>query len=1609
MPLIAKDTFAPMLGGTKYSEDAKNYLFDRRISRMKTNARVDSNEATNLVGRLSPTDTQNKTQSEIRQLAKDRYLSRSYSPSNQEEAIRFANDEVSKNAGSKGLEYAQRSYLGNPKTPSNPQTDLSTLVKEKAISDFHARENGVRGSLGKILYGNSEERHGVLKKLPVDLSTDTATGRVVNALGHGVNVGATALPAVNVGLGSAAQYNTLQKLRRNREFSGGVGKVAEGATTLSGLIRAGIFGPAATLMAAPALSAMVKGGGNLVGSGIRGAADLTGGALGGVQSLFGKGIKSLGTSPFGGSAGEGNSPIVKEVFNKIGSVPEMTGSVTKHGISALGQAGSMVPELAGQGLGHAITGVGKLGYRQAKDSAFGLTSMIGGGVLKGASGIANMVGGKGVDLGGSLAGAAKGVGFGASMAGMTPALVGGLALALPGIIGGITGKIAEKKQRIARGFKQPTDKLIKQFSRSLGIDSVLRTMFNSNAITSDRMLELQMLMYIEQNTSSIPKMVSDTGLMSDRKEKDGTKTIETHGRHQRETVESAYESDYLGSRAKRRVKYAWERGLADVQRFSHAINIPGQIADLLINRKTPFARKEEFRRAREDAKFQLQNPGNLKKAAFALNTSAGHVQLLAMSAMRLVRSSGAQSVESQQLALQAGIYDLLRLQFRMGVRNTLKTSGSGIRLTPRVAEEDVTGWKRLVHSIPILSSLLSAYTVGETGVKKIIGVKKGIQNSISDFKKARRGTLRLGEETSGVGRFLSKNIVGKEQTERLAQIQQIKEKMGLTKTNSEKIETFNLKLPEYWEELLHLGRQTVESLHNIFNVGNKALSYSGAGEIPFNNTGSEQKVFDFASGESLTQKDYKRVIEDRRDTFDRELSTEKPSFLTKQFRKVFGGEHSQTVQSPVRQKSLRQFSTDDDFKLKNASQIAGPAPLLLPGPTPMDPTDTQCCEGEKTILTDGFSMIKKFLKKLVDCCNEGNDCCEDKKRLTITKPTILDSSSIPIVSEQQVINSNIPDFTNTRSATDEVNENIRREKEEKENEFRKTITDGFKTVIKELNELKEKFTETRTKKDEGEGFFSKLGGLISGAFSKIALLLAPLIAAITPLIAPIAAVAAALGAFIGLNKFGKNSTWTGAAVDTVQDLGMAKTAITNAPRVAANVGSKIASGAKGMGAVAQAVKEGQSVKDAMTAVAAGSNATGPGKIAQAFGKTGEYVNKGITAVGEAVPKVAGYAGELVSKLPAGIGTAAKGIGKVASIASKANPALLVADSALQMGQDIYDPTRIDKRYEDFKNEMSNSGVLGQAWGLAKKVINPYEGGSVIGTGINKGINKVTEFMTGEKGATLGSKIYDWTHGDEKKAQEEALTKKLEENKKKQEARLSATSTTPSITPSAATPPAAKPSAATPPVINVKTESLETKTEEQTGILKTGLTAIAKSSDELLSFFKEQVDKTGISPSTPIFNAERKQWIEDKINTTKTSTEAIMKDVKTIATDKVFPMISDLKAKTQTTEQPAAFDAPRIPTQQMKESTSISLRKESDLPTVKELHRKEAQVKVPTHSSAPSAMNAGMSGSKSQLVKDRPINPLIDGFVDQLFNNTINALQQSIKSFAIGQTPFQILR
>ena len=1110
MPIIAKDSFAPMFGGTQFAQNAREYMFNRRVDRYQNSARVGKDEATALAGRLSPREASGSSGA-VEQLARDKYYSRTGPALNESEAVKFAKLSVSDNANAAGgYKSAQYQHLGiDPKVDHKFGFTMDNMIEKKAIADFHARDTGVRGSVGKVLYGNNSERQGVLKNLPIDLSTDTVAGRAANAAGHVIGNTATALPAFGVGLGAASQMQKLGNLRKERHITGTSGKVAETGMTAANLIRAGIFAPAATLMAAPAIGAGIKGGSAMLGRGISGVGDVTG-------NMFSAGMQGVGSV---GNATVGHmSPLMPAAGgmdlagNLIGGAGNQLISNTASGL------GSGV-ELAGNMTGSLIQSAGHGLYRSAKDSAFGMTSMLGGGMLKGMSGAANAVGlgGGNVDLGTSLAGAAKGVGLGASMASMTPALVGGLGLALPGIIGGIAGNMSDKKRRIARGFKQPENQLVKRYSKSKGLDSVIRTLFNSKEIQSDRMLELQLLMYIEQNTSSIPKMVSDMGLMSDRKEKDSNETINTHFGNQEAIDDGGTRASRFGEKA----KFAWSRGLVDMQELAHTINIPGQIMDLLVNRKTPWARKEEFRIAREDANAEFQDPRHARKVAKMLGTSASHVQLLTMSSTQLIRSSGAESADSQQVILMSGIFDLLRHEFKGKEEDRL--IGTGMSLQANVSEEQDGTVKQLLQRIPLVSSLVSAYSVGEKlwkGGKKAIGY---VNDAKEDYLDMAGG--HAGGERTGIGRFFSSMFQGKNQLDLLDQSYDVKSALGFgDKTTQEKIDIFNLTLPDLWSELLHLNRITVDSLQNIFRVNNALLASSTGQSLDFVSSGSEQGMFDVHSGKFLSPESYNDMIENRQDSFADAMSDSKPGFFTKVMRGMFGGKGGVHAENQSVDKINQMMDADDSFYFKNNYNQAGIDMSAYDAPGQSKRSGGMlgnCCEPIVTalgaiyeVISSGFNVITGGRIQSSKLTSGGkapkqiaHNVIPDEIHPAQFALPDLDMSMIPTsggftdISEQDSKASDGGGFfsklfkplrnqngfldTNmfrdiSRSATDELDENDVREEKRKSDDSRKSTKDGFQEVIKLLQITADTTGgagDGKKKKTGLAGLFDKLSGV----------------------------------------------------------------------------------------------------------------------------------------------------------------------------------------------------------------------------------------------------------------------------------------------------------------------------------------------------------------------------------------------------------------------------------------------------------------------------------------------------------------------------------------------------
>jgi hypothetical protein len=134
-----------------------------------------------------------------------------------------------------------------------------------------------------------------------------------------------------------------------------------------------------------------------------------------------------------------------------------------------------------------IGGLAGAGAGAWKSGVAGLTKGLGESVLGGAGNIASLVGADGL-AGGLKAAAGSSMGAG---------LMGGGLLALPSIISGISGMVADKKKKRFKATKQPHFKVEKQFAQSTNLGSVVGQLASAGQLQAADQIKIELLRMIE--------------------------------------------------------------------------------------------------------------------------------------------------------------------------------------------------------------------------------------------------------------------------------------------------------------------------------------------------------------------------------------------------------------------------------------------------------------------------------------------------------------------------------------------------------------------------------------------------------------------------------------------------------------------------------------------------------------------------------------------------------------------------------------------------------------------------------------------------------------------------------------------------------------------------------------------------------------------------------------------------------------------------------------------------------------------------------------------------------------------------------------------------------
>ena len=1569
MPYLARDTFlgstmAGSMKGASYelkneAKQIRDYKFTQRLERRQAQFGIDEREAAIMAGKMGKMEGVDKMSNEdVLSESKKRFIARRQAPLSQREAQDFAVTKAQISADRSGEAFDSSAVATKD-------------LRSQAVTDFN--KGGMFNGLGSKLYDNQS---GALGKF---------TGAASTAL--------PMMPMVSSGLSSARNFESLKRLRDQRATSGTSGKIAEAGGTVSGLLKASLSAPAAT-----------------------------------------------------------------------------------------GLAMSTLPGLAGT--------AGNAMFRGVKDTAFGLTG-----------GLGNKILGDGIS--GSLASASASGGMLGGLASAAPNIAGGLALALPGIVGGIAKGVSKKRQQMLHGSRPTTNKLIKKYSRTVGrVDSLIRKMAMSGQIPGDRALELTLLTYIEQG---IAGLAGHAEASSVEKQKD---TAASMGNINKDAFDIDANDDVnawdtLGAKASR----GGRRALVEAQALSHAINIPGQLMDFVFQGKTPDARKREFHQERANIFEEKAGKDFAKETAVKIGRSASYVQLLNTPLEQYLSRANANTPEAQTVNLLGGIYSMLRGFFFGVEQQKLKESlGHSQSLEFKGLKDTRNKFTQFMHKIPVISALYDALRIpvktlvattkgvgkgivgGVMGTikagkavigapKKIVGAVKSAydKHPLFDYLKTTRGKDFEGK--SAIGKAISAFGLGKKTSEYVKDTSSLVKKHGFEVSYQDSVKKFHKQLPNLWERLIHFQKVQYEALQNIFKTTAATVKALTGEDISYEQKERKQKIFDVQSGEyEEIDKLNKKRQKGMEDIVDEAASGEKHGFFKRAFftkeyqekRKAHIREKvsDQLVQNEAFDESISSETGDIDRKVSNVTKInfgksSGSTskhiqnvkitgfnktaelfkPVRLTGVKVLFNKITHRLDkiyavlhGTKEKATEDVVSVEKasqvgvadnvvqlFRQNQESLAGTGTD------GIGFASPNVSGDHSAPIGKVLSFASKAKGITASAGGELDEANESIAAKQEVT---FRKSILTSFKKLLVYQKKI--------SKKAGGgviggkEGIFSKIMTMLPGIFSGLM---------------------TAMSSFGGLIT-GAISMLVGGKLKGAWDKFRGKTPDVPKPKVTPKGSPKL----KLVDPKASAPKPGMFGRMADTVK----------------GKVGDVLKVGKDKAAGLLSKLPGAsrAGGLLSKLPG----AAKVGGR---LLAKAAVPLAALDTGRQVYQDFKDPSRLEDRADAFDKTMSEGSGWDKTKAIAGNIINPYAGGSYVGTKLNRGIGHTMGFLTGGKykgSGALGEMAFDmfntkddtpYLDGKDFKNQSKVaaaiklLHKQLTEKddewytsdrdeelidrkqnllksytrilaslKKKAKAKASApkapavteavsdgkSSTKPKPIPGH-TPPITKPiDSSIPPIAGAavtaitnaaSTNVLETKTEIQTTVIEKGLGVLAVQGKELFELFtnkaKDARDTIDKIPEGYIGN-KVSGFVNDATNAVGIQGTQGLAEAAKRAAVATGQFVDDSVAHFQSTINPVNMRQ----SSQSASSNGAQIQEAGSTYTERQAAADAMIVEQRSYQPTPTGANMGTPMSKSQSVKERPKNKEVEDFCSTLFENTVVVLQQSVKSFGLGQTPFQIL-
>jgi len=364
----------------------------------------------------------------------------------------------------------------------------------------------------------------------------------------------------------------------------------------------------------------------------------------------------------------------------------------------------------------------------------------------------------------------------------------------------------------------------KQHSLSSSLYAQITRLIAENQLTPPDQLKLQLLQWIESHTSVIPVIYEELDLMQQGKSK-GVKQLEKS-------------QEYLKKDEKQSL-------LTKIENVVHGSILKydpvTQLINFITSKKMPKDALQELLGTKDEEK--RREFIETKTRQFGLNRQ--QFQLLTMDSAQVLRM--VDTYESKLLAIQSGIYDLIRLSTTE--LTTIRAHGFGIPenlLYVKSASEEKSVFGRLFSSILNLPKMLTSLP----GINALWNVVKlpfeAPKKIVGFFENAIKG--------------VQTKLFGKEYIELLRNPEELLKKAGLYKSDQDLAYSFlGRAFPPLVEDIRKIEVEQLEVQQNMYYVLQEQLKHLTGLEVEYQETQKslkEGKEWSATLGRYLSKEDY---------------------------------------------------------------------------------------------------------------------------------------------------------------------------------------------------------------------------------------------------------------------------------------------------------------------------------------------------------------------------------------------------------------------------------------------------------------------------------------------------------------------------------------------------------------------------------------------------------------------------------------------------------------------------------------------------------------------------------------------------------------------------------